>query len=212
MREPVARAGLTLDEFRSLHAQVQADPVLDIAGEGLRLLNRYPEHPLAEVKLKLLRYHEKILTLAQSTKDYFRKEPMCIVNTEVNSGNFIVREDDAFLVDWEKAVVSCRYQDLGHFLVPTTTLWKTDYLYSEEEKRTFLSAYREELSLNIPPDELREKTRILERTITLRGLSWCFMAYYEYTRTSRRLKNDSTFSRIKYYLDNADYLIGLAGL
>ncbi|HEX7127311.1 MAG TPA: hypothetical protein VF406_16260 [Thermodesulfobacteriota bacterium] len=28
MREPVARAGLTLEEFRTLHAQVQADPML----------------------------------------------------------------------------------------------------------------------------------------------------------------------------------------
>jgi hypothetical protein len=40
MREPVARAGLTLDEFRSLHAQVQADPVLK--GEADRRLAAVP--------------------------------------------------------------------------------------------------------------------------------------------------------------------------
>ena len=45
-------------------------------------------------------------------------------------------------MDWEKAVVSQRHQDLGHFLVPTTTLWKTDVVLQPDEKQRFLSLYK----------------------------------------------------------------------
>jgi len=58
------------------------------------------------------------------------------------------------LVDWEKAVVSYRYQELGHFLVRTTTLWKSDNVYTDKEKRNSLEFYVKALSLDIPLDEI----------------------------------------------------------
>jgi aminoglycoside phosphotransferase (APT) family kinase protein len=185
---------------------VQEDPVQDIARESLGLIHRYPDHPLRSHKDRLLRYHERIVELGEKTRGLFSEEALCIVNTEVNSGNFLVDEHSgqAFLVDWEKAVVSYRYQDLGHFLVPTTTLWKSDYVYSEEEKLEFLVAYKEHLSLGIDLKALFEKTKLLERTILLRALSWCYMAYYEYTRDQRSLRNAETFEKLKGYLTDID--------
>ena len=135
------------------------------------------------------------------------RAPLVMVNTEVNSGNFLVSDAGAFLVDWEKAVVSYRYQDLGHFLVPTTTLWKSDYVYTEEEKLEFLRAYKEQLGLNIEIKTLFEKTKLLERTILLRALSWCYMAYYEYTREERTLRNEDTFAKIRDYLNDIESLL-----
>jgi hypothetical protein len=88
--------------------------------------------------------------------------------------------------------------------VPTTTLWKSDYVYSEEEKLLFLARYREQLTLGIELEELYERTRLLERTILLRALSWCFMAYFEYTRRERSLKNRGTFAKIRRYLTDID--------
>lgn len=186
---------------------VQSDPVRDIAEESLVLLNRYGDHPLQGEKARLLGYHDRVLRMGEETRRLFENETLCIVNTEVNSGNFIVNGERAWLVDWEKAVVSLRYQDLGHFLAPTTTLWKTSHTYSKGEKRDFLSRYSRLLGLEADLEEIVSKTEILEKTILLRALSWCFMAYYEYTRMERTIKNRDTFEKIKGYLDGIEWLL-----
>jgi hypothetical protein len=125
---------------------------------------------------------------------------MCIVNTEVNSKNFIVDGDAAYLVDWEKAVISQRYQDLGHFVVPTTTLWKSDFSFDRQSRKKFLELYADLAGLECSFDEISYKTGLLEKTILLRALSWCYMAYYEYTRSERELTDSATFERISQYL------------
>jgi predicted Ser/Thr protein kinase len=186
---------------------VQSNPVEAIAEESYGLINRFSDHPLISEKVRLLRYHEKILALSDNTRDYFTNEELCIVNTEVNSRNFIVQPQKTYLVDWEKAVLSYRYQDLGHFLVPTTTLWKSNYVYSEEEKLLFIQYYIQKLDLDLDVKELFEKTKILERTILLRAISWCFMAYYEYTRQERILRNEETFAKIRDYLNDIESLL-----
>ena len=185
----------------------QRDPIRDIAGESLGLLNRFSDHPLMEAKGLLLDYHGEIVELADRMDGLFSGEPLCMVNTEVNSGNFLIRDTETFLVDWEKAVVSYRYQDLGHFLVTTTTLWKSDFRYTEEQKVSFLKTYLTAMDAGLTLDEVREKTGILERTILLRALSWCFMAYYEYTQSNRALRNRDTFEKIRSYLENIPKLL-----
>ncbi len=182
---------------------VQADPVRDIAVESLGLIQRYDGEQYRHVRAMLLNYHERIMELGQSSPSLFAGESLCVVNTEVNSGNFLINPNRSCLVDWEKAVVSCRYQDLAHFLVPTTTLWKTDYRLSDGQKRDFLASYREASGIDIPFDELEEKTRLMERVILLRALSWCYMAWHEYTGKSRVLANDATFRKIVSYLNEA---------
>ena len=202
------------DIFAKVHSVIpgdflieQAHPVRNIANECDMLLHRYPDHPLKTQQKRLLAYHDKITRLADETESLFRSEPLCLVNSEVNSGNFIIEKDRAFLVDWEKAVKSPRYQDLGHFIVLTTTRWKTDYTYTMEEKVAFIEAYAEKVRCGVPLDELIEKTFILEKTILLRGLSWCFMAYYEYTRPGRELRNEDTFEKIKLYMNELECIL-----
>jgi len=186
---------------------VQSSPVFDIAGESLSLITRHADHPLKEEGTKLLNYHEKVMKLGEETETLFRNESMCMVNTEVNSHNFLVSRDSAFLVEWVKSVVSYRSQDLGHFLVPTTTLWKSDHIFSDEQRIDFLKTYNETAATGIPLDEISRKTLVLEKTILLRGLSWCYMAYYEYTETERSLRNTVTFNRIKKYLTDIDWFL-----
>lgn len=180
---------------------VQKDPVRDIAAESLGMIQRYEGSGYGEVRKLLLRYHEDILEMAAHSPLMFEGEPRCIVNTEVNSGNFLVDPRRSCLVDWEKAVVSCRYQDLAHFLVPTTTLWKTDCRLDVEARGIFLETYRLESGLDIPLSELYEKTANMERVILLRALSWCYMAWHEYTGRNRVLTSDATFRKIVSYLD-----------
>ncbi len=185
----------------------QPEPVLDIARESLGLLTRFSDHPLRDEQKALLAYHGEVLRLGEESRPLFAGEPLCIVNTEVNSHNFLIDGANAYLIDWEKAVRSLRYQDLGHFLVPTTTLWRSEYVYSDEEKLRFLDRYRTLSGIETGMDELREKTRVLERTILLRGLSWCYMAYYEYTRIDRPLASAYTFNKIRQYLGNIPWFL-----
>ncbi|EPR37398.1 aminoglycoside phosphotransferase [Desulfovibrio sp. X2] len=190
----------------------QPDPVRAIAAESLSLLKRFADHPLAAERDRLLRYHDEILRLADETAPLFAAEPQVLVNTEVNSGNFIVDdhggggegEGRAWLVDWEKAVVSTRYQDLGHFLAPTTTRWRTDFSFSPEARRAFLKCYKSEAGLAEPLSEIEAKAAVMERTILLRALSWCHMAHYEYSRPGRPLSSEMTFRRIQEYLGDID--------
>ncbi|MBG0777686.1 MAG: aminoglycoside phosphotransferase family protein [Desulfovibrionaceae bacterium] len=218
---------------------VQADAVGAIAAESEGLLARYPDHPLTRERDRLLAFRDEILALRDATLPLFADEPPVLVNTEVNSHNFLIPRSEAgggapassaspdapgapdapgprspaggFLVDWEKAVLSTRHQDLGHFLVITTTRWKRDHVYDEAAKRAFLRDYLAALTGRAPgPDELdgaRERTRVLERAILLRALSWCHMAYYEYTRAERALRNAETFARIRDYLDGMEWLL-----
>jgi aminoglycoside phosphotransferase (APT) family kinase protein len=190
---------------------VQSDPVIDIVRESTGLIERFPGHPMKRERDALLRYRDRVLDLARKTRGVFEGDPFCVVNTEVNSGNFIVHGESGHLVDWEKAVFSSRYQDLGHFVVPTTTLWKSDFRFTPEEKRTFLDGYRLKAGLGLPLRELEDGTGILERTILLRAVCWCYMAYYEYTVTGRPLADPFTFARIEMYLKEMEGFFGLYG-
>lgn len=190
---------------------VQANPVGDIVAECNRLLDRFPEHPLPEAGRRIREYREHVVSLQDEYGHLFEEEQLCTVNTEVNSGNFIVdKQSDpprVWLVDWEKAVSSYRYQDLGHFLVPTTTLWKSEFRFDPSSRRAFLNAYANALSNPPRFERLDRLTWVLEQTILLRALSWCYMAYVEYTQQERALRNEQTFARIRSYLRSADELL-----
>jgi aminoglycoside phosphotransferase (APT) family kinase protein len=200
--------------FAAVHTQpvpdegllIQAEPLLEIARESLTLITRFADHPLTRARDRLLRACDEVMKLHSVHQGEFADDPMCVVNTEVNSGNFIVdrASDCGWLVDWEKAVVSCRYQDLGHFLAPTTTLWKTGQRIGPDDRQRFLSAYRAATGLGTPLEILTRRTAILERAVLLRALSWCFMAYYEYTCQARALTSQTTLGRIGHYLENME--------
>ena len=127
----------------------------------------------------------------------------CIINTEVNSGNFLVSDGECgktYLVDWEKPLFASPGQDLGHFLAPTTTLWKTDTILSADEIMSFLEHYCKNSARYDSAYELREVTMPYLRMNCLRGITWCAMAWVEYQSPDRLLRDELTFEKIKYYL------------
>lgn len=195
--------------FAAVHSQpvaeliTQADPVADIANESLDLINRFPDHPMTEARDRLLAYHAEVIRMADEFQALTRGDPLVMANTEVNSHNFIIDDDTGrgWLVDWEKCVVTSRFQDLGHFLVPTTTLWKTEFRFTEEQKRAFVQAYLTAATITMDLDTAMRCTHLMERTILLRAMAWCYMAHYEYTQSDRTLENAETFAKIEQYLD-----------
>jgi hypothetical protein len=79
--------------------------------------------------------------------------------------------------------------------------------FEDHPRHHFLSRYKEYAGLHQSIEELAILTGILEKTIILRGLSWCYMAWYEYTQQDRTLKNNDTFSTIERYLDNLEWFL-----
>ena len=63
----------------------------------------------------------------------------CCINTELNSTNFLIGGEGKpnYLIDWEKPLFGDPAQDLGHFLAPTTTFWKTEYDIEGRRDRKF---------------------------------------------------------------------------
>ena len=133
----------------------------------------------------------------------------CIVNTEVNSGNFLINPGGTnYLVDWEKPLISEPAQDLGHFLVPTTTFWKTDVILTPEDIRHFVTCYEQAVSGRFDTTSLPERLPLYFTVTCLRGVTWCAMAFREYSQPGRSITNPDTFEKLKAYL-RPDFLENL---
>jgi aminoglycoside phosphotransferase (APT) family kinase protein len=175
--------------------------------ECSRLLPVYLDSELAAPALR--DYLRDVLEWANEARHreaYFVSDPWpCIINTEVNSGNFIVNRErgTVHLVDWEKPLWGDPSQDLSHFCVPTTTLWKTDYRMSATDKRAFLDAYRAAVPDPHLRDTIGERVRLRDPFNCLRGISWSAMAWITYQTGEHALKNQDTFLKVSAYMDLA---------
>ena len=133
----------------------------------------------------------------------------CMVNTEVNSGNFLINPGEkSYLIDWEKPLISEPAQDLGHFLVPTTTFWKTDVILTPEDIRHFVACYRQAVAGRFETDSLHDRLPLYFTVTCLRGVTWCAMALREYSQPGRALSNMDTYKKIQDYL-RPDFLENL---
>jgi predicted Ser/Thr protein kinase len=182
------------------HFKVENHIFSDRIKEGERLLANVWESPHVSKEIKS--FFEQLLDWAKagrSKEQYFIDEPWMVVNnTEVNSHNFIIGKEKSYLIDWEKPVISDPAQDLTQFMAPTTTLWKTDYLLSEEEKELFFQIYIE--GLKGEDQNIRERVQLYTPYLYLRALTWCAHAFVEYHDPNKQIKNMDTFEKIKTFL------------
>lgn len=128
--------------------------------------------------------------------------PRCMVNTELNSNNFLINPGArSYLVDWEKPLLSEPAQDLGHFLAPTTTFWKTDVILTPGDIRAFLARYAAHCAWRLDLTDLAQRLPLFFTVTCLRGVTWCAMALREYTQPGRPLTNAGTLAKLRAYLD-----------
>jgi len=190
----------SLDIEEPHHFVVEEKLFSDRIREGERLLTNVWDSPIVQKEIKL--FFEKILDWAKvnrTREKYFLDEPWHVVNnTEVNSHNFIIGKEKSYLIDWEKPVISDPAQDLTQFIAPTTTLWKTNYLLSADEKEDFFTSYINGLNGN--DKDIRERVHMYTPYLYLRALAWCAYAYVEYHDPNKKIKNMDTFEKIKEYL------------
>ncbi|MEJ2168732.1 MAG: phosphotransferase [Desulfobacterales bacterium] len=178
-------------------------PLSLIYEECAGLLQQYFDSDLADLTIRdYLMDLRAWADAARANEKYFQQDPWpCIVNTEVNSGNFIVnrKKGTIHLVDWEMPRWGDPSQDLSHFCSPLTTLWKTDWRMSPAEKRDFLKAYGRHIRDRHLRDTLAERVRLRDPFVYLRGISWSAMGWVAYQTEFSGMKNPDTWAKLQQF-------------
>ena len=184
-----------------------SNPLQAILDECNQMVQTYYESDLGEEKKKV--QIRRLLELGQEKINEIRDYSgyRCCINTELNSGNFLMNGagKDNYLVDWEKPLYGDPVQDLGHFLAPTTTFWKTDVILTEEEMADFTRKYIQAVNGRFDVSGIEERLNIFIPITCLRGITWCAMAWVEYQEPGRLIRNEETFKKMEDYL-NRDFL------
>ena len=185
-----------------------ANPLLGIAQECRQMFEKYRSWHAAE-EFVLTRVDAMMRTafaIAQDAGELAARR-LCIANTELNSHNFLIGDNiqPSYLIDWEKPLLSAAEQDLSHFLVPTTTNWKTDTILNRTQRDAFLDEYKRAVAGRFSTQGLRERLDGYLTVTCLRGITWCAMACVDYTEDGPGLRNEDTFAKIKQFLSR-EYL------
>ena len=187
-------------------------PLTLIYDECAGLLGQYFDSDLARPEIRdYLMDLKNWAAAARSQETFYQQDPWpCIVNTEVNSGNFIVnrQQETIHLVDWEMPRWGDPSQDLCHFCSPLTTLWKTSWRMTKVEKRRFLQTYSQHLQDRHLRDTLIDRVRLRDPFVYLRGISWSAMGWVAYQTRFSGMKNPDTWAKLQQYM-NLDFIRSL---
>jgi aminoglycoside phosphotransferase (APT) family kinase protein len=193
---------------RARNHLIREDAPLDlIYQECAGLLQTYFDSDLADPDIRsFLREVLDWARTARGRERFYQQDPWrCIVNTEVNAGNFIVDPERGrmHLIDWEMPRWGDPSQDICHFCSPLTTLWKTNYRMTTEDKKGFVEGYRRKIDDRHLRDTLPERIRLRDPFVYLRGISWSAMGWVAYQTTFSGLKNPDTWQTLERYMQMA---------
>lgn len=178
------------------------NPLKAILEECEEMFRLYETSPMADRQkvFKIRRMLEKGWRRAEVTQEVPYR---CCINTELNSTNFLINGKDKknYLIDWEKPLYGDPAQDLGHFLAPTTTFWKTDIILEQSEMKNFIQDYIRKGRNTFDVSGIEERTFTYVPITCLRGITWCAMAWIEYQQPEKEIFNMSTFQKLEQYLD-----------
>jgi len=189
----------------SNHLIREDQPLSLIYDECSQLLQRYFDSPLADPDIRS--YLSELKGWAEGARErerFFQSDPWpCVINTEVNSGNFIVNRDKRtiHLVDWEMPRWGDPSQDLCHFCSPLTTLWKSGWRMTGAEKKHFLETYGGRIRDQHLLDTLAERVKLRDPFVYLRGISWSAMGWVAYQTDFTGIKNPDTWKKLQQYMD-----------
>ncbi len=187
---------------------VPAHPLASVVEECAQMYAIYEAWHQAgpQVKAAIARLFRVARSIADRDLTRPVSEQRHIVNTELNSSNFLINDcvqglgARSYLIDWEKPVLGEVEQDLGHFLAPTTTFWKTDTVLTRADVERFVRLYEDAVAGRFSTAGLRERLDEYLAVTCLRGVTWCAMALTEYEGGDRPVSNADTYQKIKAYL------------
>lgn len=141
----------------------------------------------------------------------YRINDVSIINTDLNSTNFLVHDNYVKLIDWEKPCIGDSAQDLGHFLAPTTTYWKTDKIFNSLEIHNIIKLYENytKKKYGIVIEDYEDRVLFYLKLNCLRGITWCSMALMDYYghRDGEKIYNETTSIKLKEYICNMEELL-----
>jgi len=174
-----------------------------ILSECEEMFRVYEESPLGDDKKK--KRIREMLSAGWQKAEKMNVEGgyQCCINTELNSTNFLINGGGKtdYLIDWEKPLYGNPAQDLGHFLAPTTTFWKTDVILSPKTVEAFIDEYICRVDGRFDTGQIREHTHAFIPITCLRGITWCAMAWVQYQNPDKLIVNESTSRKLEAYLD-----------
>lgn len=186
------------------HLIVEKQPLSLIFNECVGLLDTYISSDLANPDIRSFLLEVKTWAeMVKAQEQYFLDDPWyCIVNTEVNSANFIVNrtQQTTHLIDWEMARWGDPSTDLCHFCSPLTTLWKTGFRFAPESLDFFILEYKKNIRSRHLKDTLNERMRRKLPFVLLRGISWSAMAWVAYQTGYQGIRNEDTWLKIQQYM------------
>jgi aminoglycoside phosphotransferase (APT) family kinase protein len=186
------------------HLIVEKQPLSLIYEECASLLKTYFHSELANPDI--CAFLRELVAWAESAKtkeQYFLDDPwLCIVNTEVNSANFIVNrtEHTTHLIDWEMPRWGDPSTDLCHFCSPLTTLWKTSFQFSPEAIELFINRYKQNINSTHLLNTLEDRMQLKFPFVLLRGISWSAMAWVAYQTEYNGIHNEDTRQKLQQYM------------
>ncbi|WP_101772850.1 phosphotransferase [Peptostreptococcus faecalis] len=209
------KAALCLSKIHSLKFEnylslIKPDNPFDSIIEECRTMyKKYEESKYFDIKkdIHIQQLFHKVKSIRDNSLTAKNEKKLSLINTELNSSNFIVNLEECYLIDWEKPIIGESEQDIGHFLAPTTTFWKTDKILNKQEIRAFLKKYYE-LATTGETAYMKKSYTDFENKVNeyivcncLRGLTWCAMAWVEYNDSEKDLVNEFTYNKLNDYLD-----------
>lgn len=185
----------SVDPNRGSHLIEAERPFEVMFNEFMTMFQHYKDWPQRDEQVEKM-----ISEMLENLKTYDMTAPIadpCIINTELNSGNFIINpQGRSYIIDWEKPLIGEKEQDLGHFLAPTTTLWKTDIILDFDDVFEFVSKYDRLAGGAV---DKRKLIQYLQFTC-LRGITWCAMAYVQNIESTKIQSDSQTFEVIQKFV------------
>ncbi len=210
--QDIERAATTFARIHSVrvpddrnHLIPETQPLSLIYNECARLLDVYFRSPLADQAIS--EYLREVLVWADSERikeKYFQEDPSySIVNTEVNSGNFIVNRErnTTHLIDWEMPRWNDPSSDLCHFCSPLTTLWRSNYRFTAKDYKRFIEKYKEHCASSHLKHTLDDRIRLKNPFVYMRGISWSAMGWVAYQTEYEGIRNEHTWKTLCNYLE-----------
>lgn len=192
--------------------QVKPDPVPAALEESRELAAPYLrwEDAPRQSKETLAAGIERLQRIGDSG-DLFAAGDLAVVNYDLNTHNFVVASGEARLLDWEKARLSPAVEDLAHFLLPTTTLWRDESAarLTRRQEREFVDEYVERAGV-MDRARFEEQLQVASLAIALRAVSWCAWARQAHFRKERSA-SEEMLDKTERYL-KPEFLRGLLGL
>jgi aminoglycoside phosphotransferase (APT) family kinase protein len=191
-----------VDFNKNNHLITPKNPLKAVLEECVEMSSKYLNSDIGDENIKIIikRLIEKsersVLNIDENLNKYH------IINTELNSGNFLIngKGKNNYIIDWEKPILGEVEQDLGHFLAPTTTFWKTDVILTRAEMEEFVRMYIEKVNGRFETKNLWDKLEKYIIITCLRGITWCSMAWVEYQAPDKLIRNEFTYNKIENYL------------